>query len=47
MQLLVVTDQRKALLESAEHVHQFAKDEDEIDDRMSDKVCIVCYALPP
>ena len=43
MQLLAVTDERKILLEGAEHVHQFVRDVDETDDRMSDKVCIVVY----
>jgi len=38
MQLLGVTEERKALLEGAEHVHQFVRDVDETDDRMSDKV---------
>ena len=38
MQLLAVTDERKVLLEGAEHVHQFVRDVDETDDRMSDKV---------
>ena len=47
MQLLAVTDERKALLEGAEHVHQFVRDVDETDDRMSDKVehiitCCMC-----
>ena len=38
MQLLAVTDERKILLEGAEHVHQFVRDVDETDDRMNDKV---------
>ena len=38
IQLLAVTDERKILLEGAEHVHQFVRDVDETDDRMSDKV---------
>ena len=41
MQLLAVTDERKILLECAEHVHQFVRDVDETDDRMSDKVLYV------
>ena len=47
MQLLAETDEKKSLLEGAEHVHQFVRDVDETDDEMSDKVCIVCYASPP
>ena len=44
MQLLTVTDERKALLEGAEHVHQFVRDVDETDDRMSDKVYLLKYS---
>ena len=43
MQLLSVTDERKALLEGAEHVHQFVRDVDETDDRMSDKVLCITF----
>ena len=42
MQLLTITDERKVLLEGAEHVHQFVRDVDETDDRMSDKVLCLC-----
>ena len=45
MQLLGVTDERKALLEGAEHVHQFVRDVDETDDRMSDKVHMYIHKL--
>ena len=46
-QLLAETDEKKSLLEGAEHVHQFVRDVDETDDGISDKVCMVCYASPP
>ncbi|XP_065894234.1 spectrin beta chain, non-erythrocytic 1-like isoform X3 [Dysidea avara] len=35
--LLTVTEERKVLLEGAEHVHQFVRDVDETSDRMNDK----------
>ena len=45
MQLLAVTDERKVLLEGAEHVHQFVRDVDETDDRMSDKVELLLHVV--
>ena len=47
MQLLAETDEKKSLLEGAEHVHQFVRDVVKTDDGMSDKVCMACYASPP
>ena len=44
--LLTVTEERKVLLEGAEHVHQFVRDVDETSDRMNDKVCMeMCFSL--